>query len=182
MDEKSIGRKIRQIRIAKNMTLAQLSSEIEKTRSYLSQVERGLIEPSIKALRLISKALDVPMFYFLMDNKNHRGIVRKEDRKRLNFSGSRLTYELLSPDLNHEMEVVQVTLEPDSSTYDEPISHKGEEFILILQGRMEIQLQDEFFTLREGDSIYFMGSIPHKTTNIGESRLTFISAITPPHF
>lgn len=182
MDEKIIGKKIRQMRMAKDMTLAQLAEEIQKTKSYLSQVERGLIEPSIKALRLLSKALDVPMFYFLMDNKVHRGIVRKEDRKRLNFSNSSLTYELLSPDLNHEMEVVQVTLKPNSSTYEEPISHKGEEFILILAGTMEIQIVDESFILEEGDSIYFMGSIPHKTTNISQENLVFISAITPPNF
>lgn len=182
MDDRIIGIKIRQLRLAKNLTLAQLAGEIQKTKSYLSQVERGLIEPSIKALRLLSKALDVPMFYFLMDNKNHRGIVRKGERKRLAFSSSSLTYELLSPDLNHEMEVVQVTLKPGSSTYEEPISHKGEEFIFILSGIMEIQLAHEIFVLDEGDSIYFMGSIPHKTTNISSEDLVFISAITPPHF
>ncbi len=41
---------------------------------------------------------------------------------------------------------------------------------------------DEIFVLDEGDSIYFMGSIPHKTTNISSEDLIFISAITPPHF
>ncbi len=182
VENRTIGRKIRQIRQAKDLTLAELSHEIGKTKSYLSQVERGLIEPSIKALRMISKALEVPMFYFLMESKNNRNIVRKEDRKKLKFYGSRLTYELLSPDLNHEMEIIEVKLKPSASTYDQPISHKGEEFILILSGRMEIQLNDEFFILEEGDSIYFMGSIPHKTTNISKQDLIFISAVTPPHF
>lgn len=177
-----IGDKIRQLRLAKDLTLAELAREIKKTKSYLSQVERGLIEPSIKALRMISKALGVPMFYFLMDRKHHRGIVRKEERKRLYFHGSRLTYELLSPDLNHEMEIIRVCLKPGFSTYDTPISHKGEEFIHVLSGKMEIQIMDELLVLDEGDSIYFMGSIPHRTTNISTEDLIFISAVTPPHF
>lgn len=181
-DNRIIGDKIRQMRIAKNLTLAELAGEIQKTKSYISQVERGLIEPSIKALRMISQALEVPMFYFLLDRKYHRGIVRKENRKRLHFHDSQLTYELLSPDLHHEMEIIQVCLKPKASTYDTPISHQGEEFILVLAGKMELQIIDEILVLNEGDSIYFLGSLPHKSTNICDQDLIFLSAVTPPHF
>jgi transcriptional regulator with XRE-family HTH domain len=183
MEERiKMGKKIRNIRTSKGLSLAQVAEKISKTTSYLSQVERGLAEPSITALREISKALDVPMFYFLMDNKKNRCIVRKDERETLNFPGSHSTFELLTPDLNHEMEVIRIELEPGASTYDEPSSHKGEEFILVLNGKMEIQIDSEFHVLNEGDSIYFLGSIPHKTTNISDTNLTFISAVTPPNF
>ena len=184
MSKKSlIGKKIRQIRKTRDMSLTELAKNIDKTKGYLSQVERGHIEPSIEALRNISEALEVPMFYLLMDNKNNRKIVRKDERKALEFGNSDLSYELLCPDLNHEMEVIQVKLNPGASPYEQPISHEGEEFILVLSGLMEIQLENEVFTLEEGDSIYFMGGISHKTTNLSkEEELIFISAVTPPHF
>jgi quercetin dioxygenase-like cupin family protein len=47
---------------------------------------------------------------------------------------------------------------------------------------MEIQVGDKFHTLKEGDSIYYIASIPHRIINIGEEELIFVSAITPPNF
>src|SRR6056297_451802 len=181
-EREKMGKKIRNIRKSKNLSLAQVAEKIGKSTSYLSQVERGLAEPSITALREISKGLEVPMFYFLMDSKKHRSIVRKNEREVFKFPGSHLTFELLSPDLNHEMEVIRVELEPGASTYDKPSSHKGEEFIYVIKGKVEVQIDGEFHELDAGDSIYFLGSIPHKTTNISDTNLVFISAVTPPNF
>jgi len=46
----------------------------------------------------------------------------------------------------------------------------------------KIQVGDEFFVLEEGDSIYYVASIPHKITSIGDEALVIISAITPTNF
>lgn len=181
-ENERLGNKIRKMRRAKGMILADLAGKIEKTPSYLSQVERGLAEPSITALREIAKALDVPMFYFLVDNDEHNFIVRKDQRKILKFPGSHLTFELISPDLNHQMEMIEASLEPGASTIDTPLGHQGEECTLVIKGKMEIQIGDKFYTLNKGDSIYYKASIPHKITSIGEEDLVFVSAITPPNF
>ncbi|MFW5991918.1 MAG: helix-turn-helix domain-containing protein [Halanaerobiaceae bacterium] len=185
MNEKSniIGKKIREMRLSRNLNLSQVAEKIDKTASYLSQIERGKAEPSISTLREIAGIFDVPIFYFLFENENHRFIVRKEQRKTLASSGSDLSYELLSPDIKHKMEIVEITLQPNSSSSEEPLSHRGEEFILVLKGTMEIQLGNEFHQLNEGDSIYFLSSINHKIQNIDDKEeLVFISAITPPKF
>src|SRR6056297_2051552 len=84
-DNLKMGKKIRYIRKKKKLSLSALASKIDKTSSYLSQVERGLAEPSITALREISRALDVPIFYFLIEDKKHNAVVRREDRKTLKF-------------------------------------------------------------------------------------------------
>jgi mannose-6-phosphate isomerase-like protein (cupin superfamily) len=47
---------------------------------------------------------------------------------------------------------------------------------------MKIQVGDECFTLEEGDSIYYIASIPHKITSIGDKDLIIISVITPFSF
>ena len=179
---KKMGKKIRKMRLSQGLSLGKLAKKIEKTSSYLSQIERGLAEPSIGALREIAEALEVPVFYFLVENSNHGSIVKKDERKILKSPDSNLTFELLSPDLNHMMEVMRVELEPGKSTSDHPVSHKGEEFIILLKGKMEIQLDEEYHELEEGDCIYLVASIPHNTTNIGDDKLVFISAITPPKF
>lgn len=179
---KKMGGKIRKMRLAQGLSLGKLAKKVNKTSSYLSQIERGLAEPSLSALREIAEALEVPIFHFLVENNKPGEIVRKDERKKMKFPDSHLTFELLSPDLNHMMEIIRVKLEPGASTSEETTSHKGEEFIMILNGIMEIQIADEYHELNEGDSIYYLASIPHKTTNIGDDELIFLSVITPPKF
>lgn len=177
-----LGEKIRKKRMEKNMSLKELAEKIDLTASFLSQVERELAEPSITSLRKIADALEVPIFYFLLDDEEHSPVVRKNERKVLRFPQSHLTYELLSPDLNRQMEVLIGRLEPGAISSDEPSTHPGEECILILEGKMEITVGEESYSLEEGDSIYYFASIPHTLRNIGEKQLVFLSVITPPRF
>jgi len=181
-DNLKMGKKIRHIRKKKNLSLSALASKIDKTSSYLSQVERGLAEPSITALREISRALDIPIFYFLIEDKKHNAVVRREDRKTLKFPNSQLTFELISPDLDHDIEMIEARLKPGASTLDQPLSHNGEEVSIVIKGKMEITIGNESYKLSEGDSVYYNANLPHKITSIGEDDLIFISAITPPNF
>ena len=183
INDKKLGSKIRKMRISKKINLTAFAKKIGKTPSYLSQVERGRASPSITALREISKALDVPVFYLLIDDGGRQSaIVRKNERKVFQFPKSHLTYELLSPDLSDQIEVIRTRIEPGATTSSKPLSHKGEEYTLVMEGKMKIQVGDKFFVLEEGDSIYYFASIPHKITSIGDKDLIIISAITPTSF
>ena len=182
VENERLGNKIRKLRISKGNNLTVFAKKIGKTPSYLSQVERGMASPSIMALREISKALNVPMFYFLIDDKKQSVIVRKNKRRILQFPKSHLTYELLSPDVSHQIEMIRTRIKVGASSCSKPISHEGEECTLVMEGKMKIQIGDEFFTLEEGDSIYYNASISHKITSIGEKDLIIISAFTSTNF
>ncbi|KKM11041.1 MerR family transcriptional regulator [Clostridiales bacterium PH28_bin88] len=177
-----LGDTIRRIRAEKNLSLRDLAEKTELTPSFLSQVERDLAEPSITSLRKIADALGVPIFYFLMDNEKPSPVVRKNERKALKMPESHLLYELLSPDLNRSMEVWMGKLDPGAVSCDIPLSHPGEECIVVLEGSMEIQLGEDTYILENGDSIYYFGAVPHKLKSVGEKQLVFISCITPPMF
>lgn len=177
-----LGNRIRQKRLEKGLSLKDLAGRIDKTPSFLSQVERGLAEPSITSLRKISNAMEVPIFFFLLDSDNHNPVVRRNQRKIMSFPGYQLTFELLSPNLNQAMEIIQGRLEPGGVTCESPLAHPGEEATLVLTGKMIIQVGSEEYELEEGDCIYYFASIPHKITNCGNSELIFVSAITPPEF
>ena len=179
----TLGNKIRKLRISKGINLTAFAKKIGKTPSYLSQVERGMASPSIMALREISRALDVPVFCLLIDDhERHSAIVRKKERKVFRFPKSHLTYELLSPDLSEQIEMIRTRIEPGATTSSKPLSHKGEECTLVVEGKMKIQIGDKLFKLEEGDTIYYFATIPHKITSIGDKDLIIISAITPSSF
>jgi len=78
-DNIRLGQRIRKKRQARGMSLNDVAEKIQKTSSYLSQVERGLAEPSITALREIARALEVPIFYFLIEEETHNAVVRKDE-------------------------------------------------------------------------------------------------------
>lgn len=182
VENKRLGNKIRKLRISKGMNLTVFAKKIGKTPSYLSQVERGMASPSIMALREIAKALNVPMFYFLIDDRKQSIIVRKNKRKVLQFSKSHLTYELLSPDVSNRIQMIRTRIEIGASSCSKPLSHESEECTLVMEGKMKIEIGDDFFVLEEGDSIYYLASIPHKITSIGNKDLIIISAVSHNNF
>lgn len=177
-----LGAKIRKKRSEKNLSLKELAERIDLTASFLSQIERDLAEPSISSLRKIAHALDVPIFYFLIDDDKSTPVVRKSERKTLKLPESHLIYELLTPDVNRAMELFMARIEPNTDVGEEDSIHPGEECVLVMQGTMEIKVGENTYTLEEGDSIYYFASLPHSIRNAGDDELVFLSAITPPRF
>lgn len=178
-----IGERIRSKRTQRKLSLRQLAETTGFTPSFLSQIERNLAMPSIMSLRKLAEALEVPIFYFLIDDGDKELVVRKAERKVLNFPESHLTFELLTPGLNHKMEVITARLEPGAATCTCKLSHPGEECTLVVEGTMRIEIDEDVYTLEEGDSIYYFCSLPHRIVNVSQDRdLVFVSAITPPNF
>lgn len=177
-----LGQRIRDKRQEKGLTIRELADGADLTQGFLSQVERGLAEPSITSLRKISAMLDVPIFYFLMDEQKAQPVVHKNERKVVRVGKGEVTFELLSPDLTRTIEMMVGKVQPGGVTCEEPLSHFGEENLVVTQGKMKIQVGEDFYLLEEGDSIYYQSSIPHKIWNEGAEELIFVSAITPPAF
>lgn len=177
-----IGEKIRHRRKDINMSMKVLAEKTGLTSGFISQVERELAEPSITSLRKIAEALGVAVFYFFTEEKSPGIVVRKNTRQSRNFAKSHITYELLSPDLNRQMEMFLASLDPGAATCDEPLSHNGEEVTHVLEGNMWIKIGDDEYSLEAGDTIYYISSVPHRIVNTGKGILRFISTITPPAF
>lgn len=177
-----LGLKIRTRRQELDMSIKQLADLTGLTSGFISQVERNQTEPSITSLRKLAEALEVAVFHFFIDEVNNNCVVRKHQRQKIKFRDSHLAYELLSPDLNRQMEMFYAELEPKAATSDELMAHNGEEVILVLKGTMEITVGTDVYLLEEGDAIYYFASIPHRIVNIGDEELAFVSTITPPRF
>ncbi|HOJ43654.1 MAG TPA: cupin domain-containing protein [Syntrophorhabdaceae bacterium] len=61
-------------------------------------------------------------------------------------------------------------------------SHEGEEFGYIIQGQMDLILNDKIFTIKEGESFYFSSKVPHNWGNSGDKDVIVLWVITPPTF
>lgn len=180
-----LGAKIREIRQNKGLTLSELSYKTELTASYISQVERDIIEPSLSSLRKISNALQVPIYTFLSGTKKDHVLIKAEERKKLALPNSSITYEFLTPMAadkvtNPKMEIIYFQLEPNSWSSEEYLIHSADECIFVIKGTIETFLGEKKYTLKEGDSIYIHENIPHRIYNPGKDKVIGISNISPP--
>ena len=177
-----LGYRLRARRQELGLSLRELAERVGLTASFLSQIERDLASPSIESLRKISDALEVPIFHFLVEPDVKSPVVRREERAQLKLSGSNLTYQLMTPDLNRKMEVFLAEREPGEEKITIPLRQQTEEFIYVLQGQLEIELGEEAYLLGPGDSVYFDGPLLRRLAASGDTTLRFISVITPPIF
>lgn len=178
-----VGSKVRKLRKELGLTVKAAAARAGLTTSMLSQVERDLVAPSISSLRRLASALNVPAFYFLIEDAGFQDIVvRREERRTLRLPGYNATYQLLSPNLEKRVEMMYFELPPGEMTSEAPMAHDGEENLVVTGGRLRVVLPDKEVLLDVGDSIFFERSVPHQIVNVGETSASAICAISPPSF
>lgn len=191
----SLGGQIRRLRLERGLTLAEVARETELTASLLSQVERDLTQPSIATLRKIADALGTAVGHFFEEEEQsppasaslpsvqlRRSPVVHEGKRKILSPNEGVTFYLLNPDMSGPIEFIYNVFEPGASTGDELYSHPGSECGLVLEGELEVQAGEDVYVLREGDSITFSSTIPHRKRNTGEVPSISVWANTPPWF
>ena len=88
-----IPQKIRTLRQAKGLTLKELADKTQTTAGYISQLERGLVDPSLSTLRKIAAVLDTPLFALMDTRETQSAVVRSEKRQKMTFSDSQIVLE-----------------------------------------------------------------------------------------
>ena len=164
------------------LTLAQLSATAAVSVSMLSQVERGLLDPSLDTLRNIADALGTSPFRLLEEEGTVAGIVRRGSGRTIVTEDGAFRFELLSPSLDGAFEIAVWELEPGHSSTGQPRAHPGEEANLFLQGRARLEIGDEALELHAGDCITFDPTRPHRVTAVGDEVVICVDVISPPAF
>ena len=198
------GKTLRAKRRQRGMTLKQLSERTRLSVSLLSEIERGLAQPSMSSLKKISQAMGFSYFDFGDEDNGHMEavpvqaihgvksaayvddvkVVRIDQRKKLmNPSHSPFFYELLTPDFKRLIEVLYLRWEPGFSSGPDPIvDPPGEKFVLVLKGSVEYQIGDTVVVLNEGDTVYYPSGKPVFFRVLGEESCHAIGVGTPPSY
>jgi len=191
--QRELGAKIRLLRNGLGFTISDLAEKTELSSSLISQVERGVAEPSLSSLRRIAEVLGVPVATLFVggddnpsDSSNRRGerlVVRADARRILKAPDSDMLHELLVPDLSSRvLELTQTQMPPNSRMPDEPTQHSGEESVIVLEGQIIAIHDGEEFSLNAGDTISWNPALPHWIENRTDEPATVIGVVTPPTF
>lgn len=162
-----IGGRIKKLREQKGVSVAELSQLTGFDEKMLQDIESGDVCPQLGTVIKLSKALDSALQRLISEEGRHLYIVtRASERKEITRSTTKkgqraaYTYMSLAPEVKgRHMEPLIVELEalPD----DERSVHEGDEFIYVLQGDVMLDIGDDHFELRPGDSAYYLSTTPH---------------------
>src|SRR5258708_19293848 len=129
-----------------------------------SRHERALAMPSVRTLRLLRIALDVPISYFFEASdagEPQRYIVRKNDRRLLRLTASGVVKEALTPAEKGELELYELTLNPGGSSGTDFFQHTGEKAGYILSGSLRLWLDHQAHLLEAGHAFPLPSILPH---------------------
>ena len=178
-----LGSTIRRLRKEKLLTLKDVAHMTNLTESLLSQIENNKAQPSIASLMAISKALNTPIAYFFDqdDNQAASPVLRSSERPVVHTK-SGITYFLLTQNVEEtQIEMLYAEYEKDSST-EVMHSHTGFECGIVLEGKLEVRLNEDRYILNRGDSITIPSAQPHDVINIYDGPSTAIWVNNPPTF
>ncbi len=161
----SIGERIKEQRIEKGLTLAELGEKTNLSISYLSQIERDKTLPSLVTLAEIAKALDTGMRYFFEAEKELVLVVRSDKRADLNPLDQPVSHYPLMPQDGVAKITVHKIIIQSHAGYEEISPCKGEEVIFVLKGELSITVGDMDYILQEGDSVHYDAVQPHSWKN-----------------
>jgi DNA-binding transcriptional MerR regulator/quercetin dioxygenase-like cupin family protein len=174
-----IGVRLRQLRIRRGSSLAQVAKAVGISVGFLSAIERSQMSASVGTLRRLARFYKTQILDFFDPAESQRGPVRPAERKILE-AGPGVRMELLAWG-NTVMEPHLFRIAPQAGS-GESYAHEGEEFLLVLRGVLLLGLDGKEFRLKAGDSFYFESATPHRWKNPGRSETHVLWVNTPPTF
>ena len=183
--ELRVGKHIRDLRLAKGLSLSELAAQVEISVGNLSEMERGLSVPSIRTLCLLSKALDINAGW-LLDLHGDSGqpadpyVVRASARQSIVFSKAGVVKRLASPLQPGSLQMLLVEIEPGAGSGESGYSHAGEECGYVQEGILNLWIEGEKRTLSQGDSFRFLSTKIHRFENPGNVLTRVLWVTSPP--
>lgn len=165
----NVGRNIRSLREQQGYSLRALAERSGLSTNAISLIERGENSPTVSSLHLLARALDVSITDFFLDGHEQPVVfVRPADRLRSQANG--VTIENLGIGLtNQQIEPFHVTVAPGSGTWEQRVSHPGEEFVYCLSGELDYRIGDQVYHLANGDSLLFDATFDHGFRATGDA-------------
>ena len=184
LSDKEIGAKLKQLRQAKKLTLKKLAEQAGCTDAALSKIERGEVTPTISLLKKAVNVLGITLSEFLSNDEDSDDniVIRKEERVRIDFHDMNIiSHQLVHNLKNKMMQPLYEIIKPGGGSGG-AYTHYGEEFGIVLEGELEITVDDVKYVIREGDSFYYKSNRPHSFQNNGDKDVKIIWVITPPTY
>ena len=193
-----LGKRIRKERQGRQWTLEQFSEKTGLSKSFS--------EPLITSLKKIAAQFGYSVVNLFPNGQgadeswgyNNRpaeyktnnnsyikdvALVRAGKRKRIALPGSKVVYDLMTPDMKRKLEVMHMRVTKGENSGKEPmLDSPGEKLCAVMKGILELSVGQEVYRLEEGDTLYYPAHVPHSWRAIDGDSIEVIWILTPPSF
>ena len=179
-----IGAHIRSLRLAKKLTLKQLSDESGLSVGFLSQLERGMSSSAIDTLSSLARILgaDISSFFSVVHGPSPEPVTHGFDLRATPVSPQIIQYVLSNDPAGYALLPRLFLLMPQEALEEEQIemyAHEGEEFSYVLEGIVTVYMDGSRHTLYPGDSIQIRSNLPHNWVNLTNKTAKLLSVNIP---
>jgi quercetin dioxygenase-like cupin family protein len=181
----SLGARLKSVRRARRLSLAEVSEATDVSASFLSLVENDKSDIAIGRLVRLIEFYGISIADLLPGeggSGSYPDVVATGDRRRLHSQSEGIDiYLLTSVTRDRQMMPLLVEIEPGARLAEHG-RHAGEEWVHVLDGRLRLELEGvEPRILCPGDSAYYPSERPHLFVNDdAEQPLRLICVDTPP--
>ena len=173
-----VGKRIKKVRDQKRMTLRDVARKASVSATLISDIERGKTSPTINSLSKISLALDETIVHFIQDTWTQE--VAHTDRKNqvtvISDRGEVQMTTLSGGISGGKLDFIEVVYRPGTEALRQLVHH-GEKCALVVEGELEVTVEDNVFHVQEGETIHFNAEYPHTVRNAspGETRVLWVA-------
>ena len=162
----SLARLLRDLRTRKKVTVRQLAEQINRSIGFISQIERGLSQPSVEDLLAISQALEVPFTYFAepAQGPQQAWITRPGERRTLSYARG-VTDKVISPALSSQLILLETVLEPGADFGERNIIDSAEQGGYVLEGELTLWIDEQEVRIAAGDGFQIPSGVPCRCAN-----------------
>jgi transcriptional regulator with XRE-family HTH domain len=166
--EIDVGRRLREIRAMRDLSLRALAEKSGLNVNTLSLIENRRTSPSVSTLQHLAQTLQVNISAFFETDHGDQLVVHQTAGNRPRAAFTHGSIEDLGAGMpRFGVEPFIVTLAPNADSGKTPIVHTGREFVYCLEGQITYSVDTENFLLKPGDSLLFEAYLPHHWKNMG---------------
>lgn len=170
----NIGGQIRKLRMREGLSLRALANKCGMSANAISLIERNENSPNVSSLHQIAIALNVSIADFFNDESRLKAVCVKKDRGVRYVNDGVELENLGSGLLGQQIEPFRIAIGPGSGTYNDPISHPGQEFVFCLEGEIDYYVDEQSYHLEVGDSLLLEATNPHSWQNASQEPTTIL--------
>jgi transcriptional regulator with XRE-family HTH domain len=162
---KNIGENLKKIRKSRNLTIDALSESAGVSKSMISEIERGIRNPSITIVWNLANTLKVPLNYLLKgEDTDKPTLYRMKQSEQLSGEGFSF-YSIIDFDSDKKFEIYFCTYDANTIT-DRSTHFDGvEEYALVTQGVLTANIKGQKYAVKEGEVLHFIANQEHYYSN-----------------
>jgi len=173
------GEKLRKIRESHQWTVEEMAQQTGQTPETIRQVESDGVVPSVSFLLKLSRALNVDPGTFLRDEE--KSAIKDRRAQAFVQRAKSFNYQTLTPGAENEhLRGFMITIEPYQDHKPVALKHEGEEFVYVMEGDLELTLDNKKSHLKPGESMHFNSETPHKMKSLSKETTRCLVVLYTP--